>query len=216
MSKASLVIFDIDGTLIDTRTFILESYIHVAKQLGNITYTQDRLPHYLTSGTLNQTYSAFLPHVELTDAMSEHEAFQKQNLDLIRPYEGAQQLLEVLSKTHAIAALTNRRSTSAHTNMKRMHIHEYFDLILTADDVANHKPHPEGVLYSMRHLGASADTTTMVGDSAADIDAGRAANTNTIGVTHGFSSVNQMEEIAPNHIIHSLSELPPLVTTSSA
>lgn len=106
MSKSNLIIFDIDGTLIDTRTFILESYIHVAKKLGNITYTQDQLPHYLTSGTLNQTYSAFLPKANLTEAMSEHEAFQTQNLDLIRPYEGAQQLLEALSNTHAIAALT--------------------------------------------------------------------------------------------------------------
>lgn len=216
MSNTHLVIFDIDGTLIDTRTFIAQSYIHVAKKYANLDYTPQTLPHYLTSGTLQQSYEQFLPFVPLSKAMREHEAFQAANLDLIAPYTGVGALLETLSSTHRIVALTNRQKTSAHVNMRRANIYHYFDLILTAEDVTEHKPLPEGVFRGMEHVGASVHTTHMVGDTAADIEAGRKAGVKTVGVTHGFATSKQMEDIAPDHIIHTLAELLPIVAATSA
>ncbi len=207
-----LIIFDIDGTLLDTREFINQSFVHVALTHAGLSYTTDTLPSFLHSGSLKQCYAQFLPHINFEVCADEHETFQKNNLHLIQKYEDLIDVLTTLKASNMyIAALTNRRRQSAHFNLKLHEIDSFFDIIVCDEDVSQTKPHPEGIYKIMNHIGVTSAQTYMIGDTETDIRAGKNAKTTTIGVTHGFSTHDKMKEVGPDHIIHSLSELVPLL-----
>src|SRR5262249_24755357 len=79
---------------------------------------------------------------------------------------------------------------------------EFFDLIICAEDVVNHKPHPEPLLCAIRGLGASPEETVYIGDSIHDIVAGGAAGVRTGAATWGPFPRNQLESFEPDFLLH--------------
>ena len=82
-----------------------------------------------------------------------------------------------------------------------------FDSIITGDDVATAKPHPEGVEAALAELGVAAHAAWMVGDGPVDVRAGRAGGTRTVGISHGLHSEEELTAVAPDVMVGSLTEL---------
>ncbi len=80
-------------------------------------------------------------------------------------------------------------------------------MVYSAEDVEHAKPSPQGIQMIMRRFGVGKNETVMIGDTSADIEAGRLAGVTTVGITHGFTSRAQMQQLTPDHIIHSLDKL---------
>lgn len=81
-----------------------------------------------------------------------------------------------------LGIVTGKGSRSAEISLREWKLDGYFDIVITGDDVTDPKPHPEGILLAMQKLGADPRETIYVGDSDADVIAGRAAGLQTVGV----------------------------------
>ena len=89
----------------------------------------------------------------------------------------------------------------------------YCDAVIHSEMVQDHKPHPEGLLKIFDQLGLAPTSAAMVGDSAEDIGAGKAAGCAfSVGITHGFGSREALTNAGADYIVDHLSEILPLVT----
>lgn len=201
------ILFDIDGTLLDTREFIIQAYLHTIQKHGKIVYDKTELMTFI-NGTIFEVYERALPGFDLQPLVDEHEAFQTANLDLITAYDDVHATFDALSREGIqIAALTNRRKKSAHTNLKLHNLDVYFKLVLTPEDLTRGKPDPEGVQKALKYFKINKHEIAMVGDAVTDIETGKNAGVKTVGVTHGFSSRAQLKEAGADFIIDALPEL---------
>lgn len=106
-----------------------------------------------------------------------------------------------------VGALTSGNQLTV-SCLTRMGIHKHFDVIISADSVTNPKPHPEGLHMVLKELGLSPHETIMVGDSVVDVLVGKNAGVHkTVGVSHGFGSVNALRDAGADHIIHNIPSL---------
>lgn len=186
--KISLLIFDLDGTLVDSGKDITEA-LNFAFQ-----------PHGFPQLTVEQTVS--LVGEGLTRLVEkllgkEHEAIKPGVLDrFIRhysahladytvPYPGVRETLELLSG-YKKAVVSNKREDLSLRLLERLDLARYFDAILGSDSVGEKKPSPKPLLRVLEMLSSGHEEAVVVGDSTYDIDAGKAAGIRTIAVSYGF------------------------------
>ena len=207
---ARAVLFDVDGTLLDTSEFIYGGFEHALAAHG--LPVPDRAALAAVIGPpLALCYQLLVPAGDLASLIASHRAWQLDNLELCRPFPGAVAVLrELRAAGLRLAAVTNRSRVSAHRSADLTGLTPYLDLLLAAEDVARQKPDPEPLLLALDRLGVAASEAVMVGDTYADILAGRAASVRTVGVTHGFHGT-AVAEHAPDALIDSLGELLALV-----
>jgi len=86
-------------------------------------------------------------------------------------------------------------------------MNDLFDVIVTGDDVSTAKPDPEGVNAALATLGASAETSWMVGDGPVDVRAGQAGGLRTAGISHGLHSAEELLGVTPDVLVADLGEL---------
>lgn len=213
MKSTKVVVFDLDGTLLDVR----ECFYWQFQELSRI-YNGHTLPRQrIRAEAYGATEQIVRRLVSNTSTPFEEILVTHRRLRLIaydrhlQLHEGAEDMLiRLLSQGIIVAALTagNYLTVSC---LDRTRIRSYFQLIVTADHVSQHKPHPEGLLSIMKDLGAKPQDTVMVGDTAADIMAGKAAGTQAFGVLHGFGEACELEEAGADYLIKDLAQIPLLL-----
>lgn len=178
------VVFDFDGTLVDSLPLVLAAITHAIEPFGGRP-TMDIFPQ------LGGPPERFLPALlgdarHLPVALERLERFHRQNAHLIRPYEGARVLLERLREAGIKTALwTGRDRESAEWLLRDHHIGEFFAAIVCGDDLPSHKPDPAGLREILRRLDVSAAETLFVGDADVDVLGGAACGVDTLLIRHG-------------------------------
>ena len=128
------------------------------------------------------------------------------------PIAGATETLGRLRRSDiGLAVVTNSGRAAAQFLFDKYKLAEYFDVILTRDDVRVMKPHPEGILKAIELLGVTNSDALFVGDSTIDIKAARAAGVKIAAVTTGHYSAEKLQSEGADYIIGSLSELDALL-----
>ena len=113
--------------------------------------------------------------------------------------------------------MTGKSRVTAKISFHALGIDELIDVLVAGDDVTNPKPHPEGVLRVLTELGHNPNEAgAMVGDSAADVYAGRGAGLTTIGVTWGVPEHDDLRQAAPDLVCESTDELAAALHLNSA
>lgn len=177
------ILFDLDGTLIDSNHLILTTFKHVFEtELKDVKMQdEDYLP--FIGPTLYQSFSNF------TDdkASIEHliQIYRKKNLELhddyVRAFDGAYQLLSNLkAKGYQLGVVSSKMHFLVERGLKVSGLEGFMDYIVGSDDVINHKPHPEPILKALDHFQTK--EAIYVGDHPNDIKAGQAAGIETIAV----------------------------------
>jgi phosphoglycolate phosphatase len=189
-----LIVFDFDGTLMDTLRDLAEAASDLAEAYGGRRLTEDEAAAMIGDGA-----PVFVQRILATvgiedvppDAVPRYLAFYERRVfDHTTPYEGAAALLDVLrSRGHRLALLTNKPEASARALMRHTGLEHWFDACVFGDGPLERKPHPAGLLWLMQHLGAGPSDTMMVGDSIMDLDAARAAGTRLCLARYGFGFV---------------------------
>lgn len=208
--KFEASLFDIDGTILDTDQFIFQAFRHsLMTHLGREITREDFSG--VVGKPLEECYFLLEPTCDPKKLSRTHKKFQEDNLHLSVPFTNSVSVLRKLSKSGVkIAAVTTRGSNTLGKTLELAGILPFFDTIISADDVTNHKPHPEPVLKALEMLMISADQAVMIGDTDVDILAGREAGTKTIGVTYGFHG-ERVRRSNPDYIVDDISEVLPLI-----
>lgn len=204
------VLFDVDGTLLDTTEFIYGGFDHTLAAHG---YPVPARSSYapVVGPPLRQGYELLAPGCDADRLCETHRAWQSANLHVSRPYADAEPVLRALHGAGLrLAAITNRSRITSVDTIARAGLSRYLDLVLSAEDVSNIKPHPEPLLRALTTLGARATEAVMVGDTPVDIEAARAAGVGAVGVSYGFHGP-ALAGARPDALIHSLRDLPALL-----
>ncbi len=164
------ILFDFDGTLVNTNDVILASWQHTYKHyLGH----EIDVKHITQSfgEPLHVTIVRELPHIDPKESSEVYRAYQVEHADeLVKIFPGIKETLQGLKEAgYTIGLVTSRAKESAVRYLTRFGIESYFDDMVTCEDTNVHKPDPQPLLLCLEKLGAKAEEALMIGDSQYDI-----------------------------------------------
>jgi pyrophosphatase PpaX len=212
---AGLVLFDLDGTLIDTTDLILASCAFTfARHCG---WCPPRDALVATFGrSLPETLLEFAERARLADPRAEaaamlatYRAHNDEHHDaLIKDFAGVEaMLLGLHAAGHRLGVVTSKREGAARRGLAHFDLARFFEVAVFHDDTVHHKPHPEPLLHAMARLGVSPADTWYVGDSVHDIAAGRAAGVTTIAALWGPFPRADLEAAGPDVLVETPGEV---------
>jgi phosphoglycolate phosphatase-like HAD superfamily hydrolase len=216
MAKIEAVVFDIDGTLLDTREFISQAYEHVLEDHGMPARTREEIASQIGK-KLHDCYAFLAPNGNHEQMAIDHHNFQEANLALVRAFDYVEEVMENLKQKGIKTALWTGRKGNVIASLEQAQVEpDAFDCIVDADMYNEGKPSSEGLFIVLGKLGVEADKTVMVGDAGVDIEAGHNAGVaSTIGITHGFGTREELEAAKADYILDSLETLPEVIGSIS-
>ncbi|MEA3554943.1 MAG: HAD family hydrolase [Campylobacterota bacterium] len=198
MIKKQLIIFDMDGTLIDSGNVIANTINFVRTNIG-----LDKLDKEDMLLTLNNPDINAAEFFYGTSAFTDEQTvlftkyYDENCIKDIILYDGIKQMLELLSEHFILTVATNASVDFANKMCEHLDIDKYFDMVVGASCVQNPKPHPDMLLKILNHLNISKDEAILIGDSLKDKKAANCAQIDSILVNWGFS--NHCDSIAVNN-----------------
>jgi pyrophosphatase PpaX len=206
LSHIRAILFDVDGTLLDTFEFIYQAFEHALEDHGFPAMSRHEIARHM-GGPLEECYTGLVPDCDPAVMVEAHRLFQANNIDLASLFPGTLEVLDHLKlRGLKLAAVTTRSIRSSIRSMEATGTADYFDIILSAEDVENHKPHPEPLLKALAAIGERPEHAVMIGDTYADIGAGKACGTLTIAALYGFGGPSLLES-QPDIAINDVREL---------
>lgn len=213
MSRYRAVLFDLDGTLLDTAPDFAWCLNTLLQRRGRARLADDEIRAIVTDGSAGLVARAFdcAPDEPLFEAMrTEFLTIYRANLSRhTRPFPGIAELLARLgTSSTAWGVVTNKPSPYALPLLTDMALQPGPGAIICPDHVNNPKPHPEAVLLACRQLGVAPEEAVMIGDHRRDIDAGRAAGTITVAAAYGYLDAGEdPDQWNAHHRIDSAAQL---------
>ena len=207
------LLFDLDGTLVDSIDLILTSFRHAfAEVVGRVPPDEAWIagigtPLAIQMRELAGDESLVAPLVD------SYRAFQRAHHDrLLREYEGVRETLETLrARGHPMAVVTSKAAEMTQRALRRAGLASLIDVVIDCDMCARHKPDPLPVLLALERLAHAPGDALFVGDSPHDIAAGNSAGVRTVAALWGPFSRAVLEAAHPRFVLEDIRELPALV-----
>lgn len=200
VARIRCVLFDLDGTLIDTNGLIIRSFQHTLRcELGLEISPEQITPFF--GEPLAQTLARFAPPERVEQAVATYRAFNRQQHDqLSRPIPGMVETLRFLQALGIkLGVTTSKQTATAWRGLRLFGLHRYVSAVVGMDQCQQHKPHPEPVLRTLAGLGEEpGPDCLMVGDSPFDVAAGRAAGLTTVAVRWSALPPDQLAASQPD------------------
>lgn len=212
MANLQAVVFDIDGTLLDTREYIYQAHEHAIRKNGFPVPDRTRIAEQV-GHRIEEIYAILVPNADPRTLIDDYIAFQSGHIDLVFAFDGAEKLINQLKAMDLKVVLWTSRLANVINSLERSGLaRDTFDAIVDATMVDVGKPDPRGLLFGLGIAGVEPENALMVGDARVDIDAGkRAGVAAAIGITHGFGTREQLLVAQPDYIVDSLLELLPII-----
>ncbi|MFJ5770380.1 pyrophosphatase PpaX [Psychrobacillus sp. NPDC093180] len=201
------LLFDFDGTLLDTNELIIQSFLHVLGEKFPGKYDRDSVLPFL-GPTLQETFHAINP--ELTESLM--AAYREWNVqhhdDMVVPFDGVVETLYKLKEEgYKLAVVSTKRKEMIGRGINLMKCENLFDTIIGLDDVKNAKPDPEPIELALERLGVGKEDALMIGDNLHDIVGGQRAGVDTAAVAWSVKGEAFLATYLPTYMIHHISEL---------
>ncbi len=170
MKNTKTILFDYDGTIMDTNELIIDSWQHTFRTVEG---KEREVPLIIkTFGEpLFVTMKKELPQIPVEQGVEIYRAYLKQHIaEKVKPFPGMPELIEKLKLLgYQNGLVTSRTKDSTYTGLERFGLLKYFDCIVSCDDTDRHKPDPEPLRIALGLLAAQAERSVMLGDSMFDI-----------------------------------------------
>jgi phosphoglycolate phosphatase len=197
-----LVVFDLDGTLIDSRRDLADSTNEVVESYGGQALPIDRIAGMIGEGAkllVQRALAASGLDPDEPDALERfHAAYAQRLTRHTRPYEGIAPMLERLAVRAALAVLTNKPSAATERVLAAFDLGRFFRWTLGGDSPFGRKPDPAGLRHLMAAAGASADRTLFVGDSMIDVETARQGGVEVVVALYGFGQARGELALEPD------------------
>jgi pyrophosphatase PpaX len=211
------VLFDLDGTLLDTIPFILAAVRHAFEGYPRAPTDADWIEGIGTP--LKEQLAQFAVRPEDVEPLYErYRSFWLGKHDrFTKPFDGALELVrELHAAGHPLGVVTAKIEVGAHRSLKLVGLDPYLPVVVAADSGVPAKPAPDGVWLAARRLGREPAETLFVGDSPHDVAAGKAAGVVTVAALWGACTREQLATASPDHYAASVRELAPIVAAVQA
>jgi pyrophosphatase PpaX len=207
IEKIGYLLFDLDGTLADTIELIIFCFRETLRIL--------ELPPRSDAQILSEIGRPL--HLQARDIDPERaeeiftlyqRLYAQHHDELVREFPGIRgSLAELVRRGYRLGVVTSKRSSSAGPDLEHFRLETFFEVVITADDTSQHKPHPEPVLEALRRLGGSPVEATFIGDSPYDLRCAHAAGVLAGAVAWGPFSREVLQAEKPDYWIGDPPEL---------
>lgn len=202
------VLFDFDGTLIDTHTLIVEGLNYISTKYRGLPFSPQE--HEKMLGKPLGTQLEMICPDQVESSMVEFQGWYRENHDHhARPFEDIYDMLHLLrAEGYRVGIVTNNSRQGLQLGLDLLGLESLFDVIVTRDDVSECKPSPEGIQKALNFLNTLPGGCMYVGDSVGDIQAARAAGVMPVMVSWTTLSLEEIRCLAPEELIESPYEIP--------
>ena len=208
------ILFDLDGTLIDSTEAILESFEHSFKGFG-IKTPDDEVIKSLIGYPLDIMYAKLGIEAqsidEIISAYKRHYRKISREKTTLLPY--AKEALEEAGKAAILGVVTTKTKRYSQELLEHMDILKYFKVLVGREDVEHPKPHPEPILKALSLLNVNKEGTWMIGDTAMDLESAKSAGVKSAGVTCGYGQQKELECLNKNIFANSFDAVKFILST---
>ena len=212
VSRVQALCFDVDGTLRDTDDQYVMNLANWLRPLRFVLPRRD--PHAFARLLVMKLESPAGFMFRIPDRLGFDGYLTSLNDFLYRSgirstegdyviIDGVQETLAVLSRHYPLAVVSNRRGGSTTAFLDAFHLRRYFQCVVTGKTLRKRKPHPEPLLWAADQMGVPADGCLMIGDTTVDIQAGKAAGAQAVGLLCGFGERDELQRTGADLILDS-------------
>ena len=209
MAHCRLLIFDMDGTLVDSFPGIMRALNLALADFGMAPVDLEWVRRHVGRGASRLIASASGGRVEPAEL---HRIFRRHYdqviVDESRPFDGVEHALEVLGRTHVLALASNKPDVWIHRVLRGLGWEDVFAGVMGPESAGAHKPDPAMILRILEETGMGKDETMLVGDMPIDVLTGKAAGIPVLGVLQGAASSVELSEAGAADILESVRDLP--------
>lgn len=207
MKNITTLLFDLDGTLINTNELIVESFLHTLNHYYPGQYKREDVYPFM-GPPLIDTFE----QIDKERAMEMVAHYRKFNLEqhdfLVTEFQGVYETIRILHENnYKLAIVSTKIRDTIMKGLKLTHLDPFFDVIIGLDDVENAKPHPEPVEKALAALGSKKEEAIMIGDNYHDIEGGQNAGVMTAGVAWSLKGRDFLNEYNPDFMLESMVDL---------
>jgi len=213
-----VILFDLDGTLIDSVPDLALAVNHMLGALHRETFSEDTIRYWVGNGAQMLVKRALSGQTEIDEALDQNLfekalgiflTFYGQNLsDNTDTYPNVSTTLSALKeKGYRLVIVTNKPFDFVGPILAGLKLDELFDFIVGGDSLDKKKPDPLPLLHACEHMNASVEQCVMVGDSKNDLLAANTCGMQSVGVTYGYNYGEDIGIYNPTFIINNFSEL---------
>jgi pyrophosphatase PpaX len=201
-----ILLFDLDGTLLDTNELIIQSFKYTSKKYLNQEMPREHIIKTFGEILQETMEREFGEYAE--EALKTYRSFQGQNFyDYIMTYTGVKETIQKLyKKGYKMGVVTSRLRESTVRGLKHFDLYRYFECIISANDTDKHKPDPTPALMALDKMKGKPEEAVLIGDSPFDILC--AKNAGILSVAVGWSALPRelYMQHNPDYVIESMEE----------
>lgn len=218
------VIFDLDGTVAQTNELIFETFNYIAQKYTGKVFSSEEIPSIFfgppEEGGIRKLLQLFSNSEDILNnldfytksAVEEFYSYYEQNHNKAKVYSGIKELLSSLKKKGIkIAIFTGKGKVTTYITLRKLGIEEFFDVVITGDDVKEYKPSSEGIRKIMNILGLTPEEVVFVGDAVGDVVAGKEAGVKVISALWDSYGKEKVIKLKPDFVAYSVDELKKLL-----
>lgn len=210
MKKIDTVLFDLDGTLIDSNELIEKSFEYTFAKFG-YSFTREEILQF-NGPPLKETFYEINAEIaeEMIQTYREHNT--KYHNEYVKLFPNVKETLERLKQAGIKMGIVSAKvREGVKQGLEVTGIAHYFQTIIAVDDVNNPKPHPEPVLKGLSSLEGNPEKAMMVGDNYHDIESGKRAGVKTVGVAWSLKGEAYLRKFHPTYVVQDMTDLLPIV-----
>jgi len=220
MFKVNLIMFDLDGTLVDSVPDLAACVDQLMDEMERPRHGEAKVRNWVGNGVPRLLERALAGELDGHPEKSEFDAVFPRFMDIYEAhngvlstlYPGVQTALKTLrSKNIKLACITNKSHRFTEPLLEKLGLLHYFDLVVSGDSLPKKKPDPLPLLHVAETLESEIESTLMVGDSMNDVKAARNAGCSVVAVPYGYNHGRDIRESKPDKVIKSLVEITDLI-----
>ena len=206
-NKITTLLFDLDGTLVDTNELIFASFLHTFEHYYPGRFKREDILPFM-GPSLDETFSSI--NRDKTEEMKKmYIDFNKENHDaLVTEFNGVYETIKKLKEAgYKLGIVTTKRSEIVTMGLNLTKLTPFFESVVTFNDVTKTKPDPEPINKALEFFGSRPEETIMIGDNSHDIEAGKNAGTKTAGVAWSLKGKEFLNGFEPDYMLDTMEDL---------
>lgn len=200
------LLFDLDGTILDTTELIMQSFFHAFREgLGEEVSRAELMEHF--GRPLEAQFRLMRPALSNADVVRLIDIYRQHNHrehdGWVSVIPGASEVLRELARDHQMAIVTSKRLDMAERGLRQFGLWDLFTVVVHMESTPQHKPHPAPVEKALKALGASPAESLMIGDSPYDMASGRDAGCHTLGFLYNTFTEQALKDAGADRVVSS-------------